>query len=240
VLKQMSEFNEGIDWTPLLEDYFSSSGEKCHCLTLLHKQSESLYNNRRNWIDLPVIVGSALIGFLNAGSSSMFDDPKISSIALGIGSLAMGILNSFGTYFGWSKRAEGHRISAIQYAKLYRFLKIEMALPRNQRISPTDLLKRVKDDYDRLAEISPIIPDIVINDFKKKFGDHKYDDISKPEETNGLEKIVIYENPLIKKSSFLQTPVDTPHPLSLDSSSVHVPSLLHGHLEVVGKIEEQK
>lgn len=236
----MSEFNEGIDWTPLLEDYFSSSGEKCHCLTLLHKQSESLYNNRRNWIDLPVIVGSALIGFLNAGSSSMFDDPKISSIALGIGSLAMGILNSFGTYFGWSKRAEGHRISAIQYAKLYRFLKIEMALPRNQRISPTDLLKRVKDDYDRLAEISPIIPDIVINDFKKKFGDHKYDDISKPEETNGLEKIVIYENPLIKKSSFLQTPVDTPHPLSLDASSDHVPSLLHAHLGVDGKIEEQK
>lgn len=236
----MSEFNEGIDWTPLLEDYFSSSGEKCHCLTLLHKQAESLYNNRRNWIDLPVIVGSAMIGFLNAGSSTMFDDPKISSIALGIGSLAMGILNSFGTYFAWSKRAEGHRISAIQYAKLYRFLKIEMALPRSQRMPPTDLLKKVKDDYDRLAEISPIIPDLVILDFKKKFGDHKYDEISKPEETNGLEKIVVYENPLIKKSSFSQSPVGTPHPLSLDASVSHVPSLPHERLEVVFPFEEQK
>lgn len=234
----MSEFNDGIEWTPLLEEYFSSSGEKCHCLTVLHKQSEALYNNRRNWIDLPVIVGSALIGFLNAGSSTMFDDPKISSIALGIGSLAMGILNSFGSYFSWSKRAEGHRISAIQYAKLYRYLKIEMALPRNQRISPTDLLKKVKDDYDRLAEISPIVPNLIIEDFKKKFGDKKYDDISRPEETNGLEKIVVYDNPMIKKSSFLQSPVGTPHPLSMDASVSHVPSLLRERLDAVVKIEE--
>jgi len=234
----MSEFNEGIEWTNLLEEYFSSSGERSHCLCLLHKKAEALYNNRRNWIDLPVIVGSALIGFLNAGSSTMFDDPKISSIALGIGSLTMGILNSFGTYFAWSKRAEGHRISAIQYAKLYRFLKIEMALPRNQRMNPTDLLKKVKDDYDRLAEISPIIPDLIIEDFKKKFGDKKYDDISKPEETNGLEKIVIYDNPMVKKSSFLRSPVDTPHPLSLDVSSSHVPSLSHERLGAVLKIEE--
>ena len=236
----MSEFNEGIEWTSLLEDYFSSSGEKSHCLSLLHKKAEALYNNRRNWIDLPVIVGSGVIAFLNAGSSSLFEDPKISSVALGVGSLAMGILNSFGTYFAWSKRAEGHRISAIQYAKLYRFISIEMALPRNQRMNPTELLKKVKDDYDRLAEISPIIPDIIIEDFKKKFGDKKYDDISKPEETNSLEKIVVYDNPMIKKSSFLQSPVGTPHPLSLDASVSHVPSLLRERLDIGLKIEEQK
>ena len=51
----MTEFAEGIQWTPLLEEYFSSSGEKAHCLTLLHKNSEALYSNRKNWIDLPVI-----------------------------------------------------------------------------------------------------------------------------------------------------------------------------------------
>lgn len=192
----MSEFAEGIDWTLLLEEYFSSSGEKAHCLCLLHKQSEALYSNRKNWIDLPVIVGSGVIGFLNAGSSSMFSDAKVSSVALGVGSLMVGILQTINTYFGWSKRAEGHRISAIQYAKLYRFLKIEMSLPRNQRISPNDLLKKVKDDYDRLAEISPLIPEIVIDDFKKKFGGDKYAEISRPEETNGLEKIVVYENPM--------------------------------------------
>ena len=202
----MSEFADDIQWTELLEDYFSSSGEKAHCLTLLHKQSEALYSNRKNWIDLPVITGSAIIGFLNAGSSSMFNDPKVSSVALGIGSLAVGILQTINTYFGWSKRAEGHRISSIQYAKLYRFLKIEMSLPRNQRMSPHDLLKKVRDDYDRLAEISPLLPDIVIQEFKKRFSSEKYAEISKPEETNGLEKIIVYDNPLRSVAS-LTSPV---------------------------------
>lgn len=205
----MSEFNEGIDWTPLLEEYFSSSGEKAHCLSWLHKQSEALYSKRRNWIDLPVIVGSGIVGFLNAGSSSMFEDAKISSIALGIGSLAIGIMQTINTYFNWAKRAEGHRISAIQYAKLYRFLKIEMSLPRSQRMLPTDLLKKIKDDYDRLAEISPLLPELVISEFKKKFSDAKYAEISKPEETNGLEKITIFDDRMVKSRSveLLNSPI---------------------------------
>lgn len=192
----MTEIGDNITWNEKLEEYFSSSGEKAHCLTVLHKRAEGLYSNRRNWIDLPSIVLSGMIGFLNAGSSSMFDDAKVSSVALGVGSLLVGILQTVNTYFNWSKRAEGHRISAIQYAKLYRFLKIEMSLPRSQRMVPNDLLKKVRDDYDRLAEISPMLPDIVLDEFKKKFGDEKYKDISKPEETNGLEKIVVYDNPI--------------------------------------------
>lgn len=193
----MSEFNEGIDWTILLEEYFSSSGEKANCLAWLHKQAESLYSNRKNWIELPVIVGSAVIGFLNAGSSSMFDNPMTSSVALGVGSLAVGVLQTINTYFAWSRRAEGHRIASIQYAKLYRFLKIEMSLPRSQRMLPNDLLKKVKDDYDRLAEVSPLVPDLVIQDFKKRFSGGKYEEVSKPDEANGLSKIDVFtENPM--------------------------------------------
>lgn len=179
-----------IRWTDKLEDYFVSTGEKAHCLSWVHKQAESLYSTRRTFIDLPVIVGSGVIAFLNAGSQSMFEDPRISSIALGVGSLVVGILNTLGSYFGWAKRSEGHRISAIHYAKLYRFISVEMALPREERMSPHDLLKYVKDQYDRLAEISPLVPSEIIHRFQKRF--KKYTNIAKPEEANGLEKITVY------------------------------------------------
>jgi hypothetical protein len=181
-----------ISWTNRLEEYFASTGEKASGLAWVHKRAEAIYSNRRTYIDLPVIIGSGVIAFLNAGSSSLFEDPKISSVALGVGSLFMGILNSFGTYFGWSKRAEGHRISAIHYAKLYRFITVELSLPRAERMSPHDLLKYVKDQYDRLAEISPMVPEIVIHEFQRKFKNQK--DISKPEEANGLHKIDIYRD----------------------------------------------
>ena len=198
----MTEIVGEVSWNERLEEYFASSGEKAHCLSMLHKQSESLYSYRRTFIELPVIVGSGLIGFLNAGSSSMFSDARMSSIALGVGSLVVSILQTINAYFNWSKRAEGHRIAAIQYGKLYRLLSLEMSLPRNERASPTDLLKSTKDTYDRLQEISPLLPSEVLNDFKKKYNNEKYKDISKPEESNGLEKIEVFiENPMRKQPS---------------------------------------
>lgn len=178
-------------WTPLLEGYFSSTGEKAHCLSWIHKQAETLYSRRKTFIDLPVIVFSGVLGFLSVGSSSMFaGDESTASIAVGVGSLFVSVLNTIGSYFQWAKRAEGHRIASIQYAKLYRFLTIEMSLPREERMSPADLLKLTKETYDRLAEISPLAPPEIIDDFRKKFGNEK--DISKPEEANGLEKIIVY------------------------------------------------
>lgn len=187
---QGAETSAKIHWTVKLEEYFASTGEKAHCLSWVHKQAETMYSNRRTWIDLPVIIGSGVIAFLNAGSQSLFEDPRVSSVALGVGSLAVGILNTMGSYFGWAKRAEGHRISAIHYSKLYRFITVELSLPREERMDPHDFLKYVKDQYDRLQEISPIIPTNIIADFQRKFKNET--EISKPEEANGLEKITVY------------------------------------------------
>jgi hypothetical protein len=176
-----------------LEEYFASTGEKAHCLSLIHKKAEALYSQRRNFIDLPVIIISSVVGFLSVGSSTMFPDGAGASIGLGVGSLLVSVLNTTGSYFQWAKKAEANRISAIHYAKLYRFLNIEMSLPRTERMSPRDLLKYTKDSYDRLQEISPLIPPSIIREFKRDFaGKPEYKDISMPEEANGLEHIVIY------------------------------------------------
>jgi len=183
---------KSIHWTEMLEEYFASTGEKAHCLSWCHKQAEAMYSKRKTWIDLPVIVISGVTGFLSAGSTTMFDDPKTSSVALGVASLFVSVLNTAGSYYGWAKRSEGHRISAIHYARLYRFISVELSLPRDERMDPSNFLKYVKDQYDRLQEISPLLPPEVIADFQKKFGNEK--EISKPEEANGLEKITVFRN----------------------------------------------
>ncbi len=183
---------KSIHWTEMLEEYFASTGEKAHCLSWCHKQAEAMYSKRKTWIDLPVIVISGVTGFLSAGSTTMFDDPKTSSVALGVASLFVSVLNTAGSYYGWAKRSEGHRISAIHYARLYRFISVELSLPRDERMDPSNFLKYVKDQYDRLQEISPLLPPEVIADFSKKFANEK--EISKPEEANGLEKITVFRN----------------------------------------------
>jgi hypothetical protein len=187
------ELSSNISWSDKLEKYFVSTAERAYCLSWLHKKSEGLYSKRKTFIDLPVIVLSGVIAFLNAGSSSLFaDDTKLSSISLGIGSLFVSVLNTIGSYFSWSKRAENHRLSGIHYNKLYRFITIELHLPRNERIRCSDLLKMVKESYDRLLETSPAIPDNIIAEFKKRFSNEKYESISRPEEANGLESVSVY------------------------------------------------
>ena len=188
----MSESTElTITWHNNLEEYFASTGEKCNCLSWCHKRAEELYSKRRTYIDLPVITLSAVTGFLSVGSSTMFEgETKASSIGLGCISLLVSVLNVMGTYFSWAKRAEGHRISSIQYSRLYRSLMVELGLPREERQPPTILLKHVRDQYDRLQEISPLLPPEIIKIFNDKF--HSDKEIAKPEELNGLQKIVIY------------------------------------------------
>jgi hypothetical protein len=201
-----------ISWNEHLERYFADTGEKANCLSVLHKRAEETYSYRRTFIDLPVIVISGITGFLSVGSTSMFQGNEMSSsIALGLMSLLVSILNTTGTYFGWSKRTEAHRLSSIQYARLYRFLSIEMGLPRNERMTPSDLLKHTKEAYDRLQEISPLIPSHIITHYKKEFA--KYTDITLPEEMNGLTKISIVSD---TKPLTIRNPLSS---LSLDDNN---------------------
>jgi hypothetical protein len=194
--KTFAEDGKEIQWTDDLEAYFASTGERASCLSWLHKKSESLYSKRRTYIDLPVIVLSSVIGFCTVGSTTLFaGNEQLASIVLGTSSLFVSVLNTTGSYFGWAKRAEGHRLSSIYYGKLYRFISVELTLPREERLTANEFLKYVKEQYDRLAETSPMVPSNIINMFRKRFHKDKYADVAKPEETNGLHKIKIV-NPL--------------------------------------------
>jgi hypothetical protein len=82
-------------------------------------------------------------------------------------------------------------------------------------MDPHDFLKYVKDQYDRLQEISPIIPANIIRDFQKKFA--KETEISKPEEANGLEKITVY-----RRSDEEEDP-GRPVPKSAAASTISTP-----------------
>jgi hypothetical protein len=204
-----------VKWSDQLEIYFKETAEKSECLSVLHKHAESLFSGRKVFLELPCIVLSAVVGFCSVGSTYMFDNNQMmSSVTLGVGSLFVSTLQTINSYFGWSRRAEGHRISAIQYAKQHRFLVVELSLPREERMTAGAMLKLTRADYDRLAEISPMLPPESIQFFTSKF--HK-SVISKPVEVNGLEPVQIYDGPRMKiriPEVKVQTTELSPQPIS--------------------------
>jgi hypothetical protein len=193
-----------VHWNSQLERVISDEGERSLCFSWLHSKSEKRFSKLNIYISLPVIIMSTLAGSASIGSKTLFDNAEGSNIGIGIISLSVGLLNTVSSFFAWAKRSEAHRIASITYQKIYRFILIELSLPRKERMAAKDMLKVVRDQCDRLQETSPQIPDIVIQEFKDKFG-KSTPDLKKPEITNGLDPIYVYnlESPLRSKHSFI-------------------------------------
>lgn len=218
----MSEtISSEVHWSNDLETYFKNVGERSQCLGILHAHAERMFGNRKTPLELGVVILGSVTGFLNVGSAQIFNGWAFAPVVLGIASLFVSVLNTTGTYFAWAKRQEGHRIASINYAKEYRFLQIELALPREERMTAHDLLKKVKDDYDRLAEVSPPLPDESIAYFKATYKDST---IAKPEEANGLSAIHVFQEPRLSIRIPISPTPDPPKPSRRVSVAVVPPS----------------
>lgn len=181
-----------IHWTSPLEELIASEGEKARGLAWINQKAETYYSQRANAIAIPVIILSTLAGTASVGSSSLFGgETQISSVVIGLVSIGVGILNTISSYFSWARKAEAHRIAYLQYSKLFSIIRVEMSLPREERQEPEQLLKQIRDGMERLAETTPSPPETILDDFNKHFKDEDKS-ISRPTETNGLQKITIF------------------------------------------------
>lgn len=197
-----------IHWNPQLERILSSEGERALCFSWLHTRSEKRYAAFTTYVALPSIVLSTVNGFVSAAGGALSSNPASLSIGVGVVSMGIGMLNTLTTYFAWAKRAEAHRLTASQYSRIHRSIMLELALPRAERIRAHDFLKVTRDQLDRLYETAPEVPDVIIGQFKKLFGDTT-PDVSKPDITNGLDPIEVYvdeENRKVKSSSQNSSP----------------------------------
>lgn len=179
-----------ITWNDALETLVAEEAEKCGGLSWLHIECEKYFSRYTNWIALPVIILSTVNGFMSGSSQTIFaGSPQVASIGLGVVSLFTGVLSTVGSYFAWAKRTEAHRISAIQYQKVSKFLTIELSLPKSERVAARDILKITRDQIERLLEISPAVPDSILIKYKEKFKGS--DDIAHPEIIKGFKKVFI-------------------------------------------------
>lgn len=156
-----------IDYDTDIEVLLKANAEECESLSLLHRLSYEKFNNLSNIINVPVIILSSAIGFAT-GIEIGYD--KI-NIVLGVASIFVGIIKSIDSYFGLPKRAEGHRICSLQYAQFNKRLAVELALKREQRQNPKDMLNLIKTDMKNLADIAPLIDEDIILKFKTKYAD---------------------------------------------------------------------
>ncbi len=181
-----------LQYNSHLEDIIASEAEKALVLRWLHNAAEHRYSKFNTWITLPVISISTLAGTASIGSNTLFGpDATAAPVFIGLMSLTVSILNVVASFFGWAKRAEGHRISSINYGKMHRWISIELALPRDQRVPAKHFLKEIRQQIDRMNETSPQVPVEVIVQFRQRVKDLK-SDLSLPEICDEIHCVEVY------------------------------------------------
>jgi hypothetical protein len=136
----------------------------------------------------PSIILSALIGVGSVGSEQVLPFQG-SSTLVGIASITVGILQTIQNYFAFAKRSESHRIASLQYNKLHALLSLQLALPRRERKSASEVIDILRTESEKLSDVAPLFPSSVKVMFQKKFGSMA--DYSIPFILNGLERVEI-------------------------------------------------
>jgi hypothetical protein len=224
---KMDEGRKGeIVWHKALEDLMCEEAEKCQGMAWMHTKSEMRYSDFNNWLAIPSIIMSAILGAASIGTTLFPHDVTITSIVIGIFNIGVSIMGILNSHFEFAKRSTGHKMGAVQYAQIHRMIHIEMSMPREQRMAPKLLLRYIREDLKRLMEVLPRIPDAVIARYKKEIIPGA-SNVSHPEITNGIHAVVVYtanhdsiESPKFMMKSRRQLDIDLPPKLQLEKADL--------------------
>ena len=178
---------QSIEWSKSLEELFKKSAEHFLCLRWTHDAAQRWCATRNSWLSIPVIILSGLAGLGSVGSDSILPFTG-ATVVVGFVSWIAGTLQTISSYYEFARRAEAHRVAALNYEKLHRSIEFELQVDREHRTPADQLIKQLKEEANRLNEISPQLPEHAIVAFKKAFPNA---DIAVPALLNGLEAVEI-------------------------------------------------
>lgn len=186
-----------VEWSPEHEKILIEWADKAMCFRWLHSKANAMYSSLNAWYTIPVIVISTLTGTANFAQERVpLAYQNYFVMIVGGFNILAGIITTIQQFLKITQLNEAHRVSAIAWDKFYRNIKIEIAKHPSERIEPKQMLKMSKEEFDRLMETSPSIPQEIINDFKNKFKEQdSFKDIVKPEICDILIPTIDYKNP---------------------------------------------
>ena len=186
-----------IDWTPEHEKILIEWADKAMCYRWLHSKSNALFSRLNAWYTIPVIVISTLTGTANFAQERVPSAYQNYFVMLvGAFNITAGIITTIQQFLKITQLNEAHRVSSIAWDKFYRNIKIELAKHPYERIDVKQMIKMSKEEFDRLMETSPNIPEKILEEFKNNFNnDDAFQKIVKPEVCDILVPTNDYRNP---------------------------------------------
>jgi hypothetical protein len=162
-------------WKDEQERILKKWADKAICLKMMHERACKRYWCLNAWFNIPVIIISTLTGTGNFASGSLGDNAAHIIFIFGALNIFAGILATIATYTGVAQKVEAHRYCTIAWDKFARKVQIELAKSRVDRVKAKDFIKQCAEEYDRLIEMSPILPNDIIRWFTNMIETGEFD-----------------------------------------------------------------
>ena len=190
-----------IEWTIEHEGILIEWADKAMCFKWLHSKAHEHFSSLNTMYTIPVIVISTLTGTANFAQERVpVQYQSLFVMTVGGFNILAGIISTIQQFLKISQLNESHRVGGIAWDKFYRNIKIELAKHPHERKDVTKFIDFCKEEFDRLMETSPTIPEEIINEFKKTFKDSEtYTKIILPEICADTFKNPWYDETRIEK-----------------------------------------
>jgi hypothetical protein len=191
------------EWTTEHEQILVEWADKAMCYRWLHARSNTMFSSLNTWYTIPVIVISTVTGTANFAQERVPPQwQSLFSMIVGGFNILAGIITTIQQFLKITQLNEAHRVSSIAWDKFYRNIKIELAKHPDERMPVTQMIKICKEEFDRLMETSPTIPEKIVKKFKNDFEDDddpnnpkSFTKIIKPEICDSLVTTELSRNP---------------------------------------------
>lgn len=160
------------EWYKETEDLMKCWGEKAGNLASIHNYEKKRWRQTGN----RMAVVSIIITTLNSSLSLSTTNSEYYIYIMyftGILSLFSSIIQAFKELYKPEKKYSEHNLYAKELFNLYRSIKIQLSLKKEDRIQANEFIKWVYKLYDKLTNDSPYITNSTIEHFKKKFIKYK-------------------------------------------------------------------
>jgi len=178
-----------ISQEQLLEKY----ADECAVRENLHRVSFYYYSSWNNYLQLPVIVLSAISGSLQFLSQSIVGLEKTIILGTGTLSVLVTLISAIQTYLKFGESKKIHESATNSWLNLFHEIQSQLALRRDLRQDSDEFVKHVLQRYQQLFELSPIVEQTFINTIKTKIKKSNTT-IKVPIYLNGLSPMKVFQD----------------------------------------------
>jgi len=172
--KEVVTKEKKIEWSKENEQILVEWCDVAQCYKWLNSRAHLKYAYMNAWFTIPAIVLSTVSGTASFAQTSIpIAYQTYAPMAIGSINILIGILTTVQQYLKISELNESHRVSAISWDKFARNIRIELAKAPKERADAATFIKLSRQEFDRLMETSPAIPQNVIRQFDRTFSGKK-------------------------------------------------------------------